>query len=76
MALRVADGRTSRPGRSAVAAAGGAGLVRVARAGDRCEVWVENAFLIEFLDPAQSSRYRASMTPENWKRAFGVEAAP
>jgi hypothetical protein len=32
------------------------------------EVWVEGAFMIEFLDPAQTARYREVVTPENWKR--------
>ncbi|MET0181631.1 MAG: hypothetical protein ABW199_01970 [Caulobacterales bacterium] len=39
------------------------------------EVWVENAFLIEFLDPTQTAAYKASMTPANWKATFGVQAA-
>jgi hypothetical protein len=38
------------------------------------EVWVENAYLVEVLDPAQVADYRRSMTVENWKRAFGLEA--
>lgn len=32
------------------------------------EVWVEGAFLIEVLDPAQTAHYRKVITPENWKR--------
>ena len=36
------------------------------------EVWVENAFLVEVLDPAQLAAYRCSMTVANWKRAFGL----
>jgi hypothetical protein len=36
------------------------------------EVWVEGAFLIEFLDPQQAASYRRSMTPQNWKSAFGL----
>jgi hypothetical protein len=32
------------------------------------EVWVEGAFMLEFLDPAQTARYRDVVTPENWKR--------
>ncbi|MDX2237617.1 MAG: hypothetical protein NW203_08635 [Hyphomonadaceae bacterium] len=39
------------------------------------EVWVENAFLIEFLDPAQTAAYKASMTRANWKKTFGLGAA-
>jgi hypothetical protein len=38
------------------------------------EVWVEGAFLIEFLDPEQAANYRRSMTPGNWKSVFGVAA--
>ncbi|MBL8549635.1 MAG: hypothetical protein JNJ73_06600 [Hyphomonadaceae bacterium] len=38
------------------------------------EVWVENAFLIEFLDPAQTAAYKASMTKANWKKTFGMAA--
>jgi len=36
------------------------------------EVWVENAYLVEVLDPNQLADYRRSMTVENWKRAFGL----
>jgi hypothetical protein len=36
------------------------------------EVWVENAYLVEVLDPGQLEAYRRSMTVENWKRAFGL----
>ncbi len=36
------------------------------------EVWVEGAFLIEFLDPEQVANYRRFMTPANWKSAFGL----
>lgn len=32
------------------------------------EVWVEGAFLIEVLDPAQTERYRAVITPHGWKQ--------
>jgi hypothetical protein len=39
---------------------------------DVVEVWVENAYLVEVLDPAQFAQYRRSMTIENWKRAFGA----
>lgn len=38
------------------------------------EVWVENAYLVEVLDPAQMANYRRSMTVENWKRAFALGA--
>jgi hypothetical protein len=41
---------------------------------DLVEVWVENAYLIEFLDPTQLARYRRSMTVDNWKRTFGSGA--
>ena len=33
-----------------------------------CEVWVENAFMIEFLDPAQTERYNQMVTLENYKK--------
>ena len=33
-----------------------------------CEVWVENTFMIEFLDPAQTERYSRAVTLENCKR--------
>jgi hypothetical protein len=32
------------------------------------EVWVEGAFMLEFLDPAQTARYEEVVTPENWRR--------
>lgn len=32
-----------------------------------CEVWVENSFMIEFLDPAQTARYHQMVTLENYK---------
>ena len=38
---------------------------------DVVEVWVENAYLVEVLDPTQMAAYRRSMTVENWERAFG-----
>jgi len=34
------------------------------------EVWIENAYLVEVLDPAQMADYRRTMTVENWRRAF------
>lgn len=39
----------------------------------RCvEVWIENRLLIEVLDPAMQSAYRAGMSKENWARMFGL----
>jgi hypothetical protein len=35
------------------------------------EVWVENAYLVEVLDPTMAGEYRRAMTVENWRRAFG-----
>lgn len=32
------------------------------------EVWVDGAFMIEFLDPAQTQVYLERVTPANWKR--------
>ena len=37
------------------------------------EVWVEGAFMIEFLDPADTADYRRSMTPKNWKNVFRLQ---
>jgi hypothetical protein len=31
------------------------------------EVWVEGAFMIEFLDPAQTRTYKERVTLQNWK---------
>ena len=48
---------------------------RVCRRGnlfDVVEVWVENAYLVEVLDPSQMADYRRTMTIDNWKRAFGL----
>lgn len=39
------------------------------------EVWVEGAFMIEMLDPAQTARYREVITPANWKRFLDQMAA-
>jgi hypothetical protein len=39
------------------------------------EVWVEGAFLIEFLDPEQTAIYKERVTPENWK-AFLASQSP
>jgi hypothetical protein len=36
------------------------------------EVWVENAYRVECLDPTQLADYRRSMTVDNWKRTFGL----
>jgi hypothetical protein len=65
----------ARPAAEIIAIAGRAGWP--ARHCDRgggifqlTEVWVEGAFLIEFLDPAQTGRYREAITLENWKRHF------
>jgi len=33
-----------------------------------CEVWVENTFMIEFLDPAQTARYNQMVTLENYRK--------
>ena len=38
------------------------------------EVWVENNFLLEFLDPEQAANYKRNMTKANWKRTFGMAA--
>jgi hypothetical protein len=38
---------------------------------DLVEVWVENAYLVEVLDPSQLADYRRSMTPESFQRVFG-----
>jgi hypothetical protein len=32
------------------------------------EVWVEGAFMVEVLDPAQTARYRERVTPQGWKQ--------
>ncbi len=40
------------------------------------EVWVEGAFLIEFLDPAETAAYRRNVTPANWKAVFGFQPSP
>jgi len=39
---------------------------------DLVEVWVENAYLVEVLDPAQMADYTRTMTVDNWKRAFDL----
>lgn len=40
------------------------------------ELWVENSYLIEVLDPAFTSEYRESMTLERWVATFPVSDAP
>lgn len=40
------------------------------------EVWVENAFLIEFLDPAQTRLYKQRITLEGAKAMFAGQPAP
>lgn len=39
------------------------------------EVWVDGVTMLEVLDPAMQAEYRRSMTPLNWRRSFGLEAA-
>ncbi|MEJ7733679.1 MAG: hypothetical protein WKG00_31350 [Polyangiaceae bacterium] len=39
---------------------------------DLVEVWVEGAYPVEVLDPAQMADYRRSMTVEGWQKAFGL----
>jgi hypothetical protein len=39
---------------------------------DAVEVWVENAYLVEVLDPTQLADYRRNMTVENWRRALAI----
>lgn len=61
-----------RPASEILAIAAGAGWpARVCpRGGDLfhvVEVWVEGAFLIEFLDPEFLAEYRARITPGNWQ---------
>ena len=34
------------------------------------EIWIENAYLLEVLDPVYAKEYQRSMTVENWTRAF------
>lgn len=62
------------PAREVLAVAHAAGWqARVCNRGglfDVVEVWVENSYLVEVLDPEQLADYRRSMTVENWKRAF------
>lgn len=39
---------------------------------DLVEVWVENAYLVEVLDPDQAADYRRAMTVDNWTRTFAA----
>ncbi|RYZ03483.1 MAG: hypothetical protein EOO73_27490 [Myxococcales bacterium] len=39
---------------------------------DVVELWVEGAYLVELLDPAQLADYRRTMTTENWKRVMDL----
>ncbi len=39
---------------------------------DVVELWVEGAYLVEVLDPAQLADYQRSMTTENWKRVMAL----
>jgi hypothetical protein len=39
------------------------------------EVWVEGAFMIEMLDPAQTAHYRKVVTLESWKSFLGMMRA-
>lgn len=39
------------------------------------EVWVDGAFMIEFLDPAQTSIYRQRVTLKNWKAKLAEMAS-
>ena len=36
------------------------------------ELWLEDAYLVELLDPTFAAEYERSMTLENWQRNFGV----
>ena len=39
------------------------------------ELWIDDRLMIEALTPVMQRAYLASMTPANWKRAFGLAAA-
>jgi hypothetical protein len=61
-----------RPAAEVIAIAGRAGWpARPCDRGDGVfqltEVWVEGAFMIEVLDPAQTAHYRKVVTAESWK---------
>lgn len=43
---------------------------------DLVEVWVENAYLVEVLDPSQLDDYKRTMTVAEWKRAFALDERP
>jgi hypothetical protein len=36
------------------------------------ELWIENAYLVEVLDPSFTAAYKSSMTVANWRRIFGA----
>ncbi|MET0342747.1 MAG: hypothetical protein ABW252_17200 [Polyangiales bacterium] len=36
------------------------------------ELWVEDAYLVELLDPTFTEAYRQSMTLEHWQEVFGA----
>ncbi|HEX6239553.1 MAG TPA: hypothetical protein VFZ61_01620 [Polyangiales bacterium] len=36
------------------------------------ELWLENAYLVELLDPAFAAEYERTMTVDSWQRQFGV----
>jgi hypothetical protein len=38
------------------------------------EVWVDGDTMLEILDPDMQAEYRKSMTPSNWRKAFGLHA--
>lgn len=39
------------------------------------EVWVDDCFMIEFMDPAQTARYDEVVTPAKWKQYLAEMAA-
>jgi hypothetical protein len=39
------------------------------------EVWVDGVTMLEILDPSMQAEYRKNMTPANWRRVFGLNAA-
>jgi hypothetical protein len=39
------------------------------------EVWVEGAFMLEFLDPQQTRIYRERITPEGWRQYLAMMSA-
>lgn len=40
------------------------------------EVWIEGAFMVEVLDPAETARYREVVTLASWKRFLADMPAP